>query len=49
MPEETTSTMESTLRENRHRARNKHSAEEKVRIILEGIHQNCIIRGAKNF
>ena len=37
MVEETTSNVESTVREIRRRTRKKYSAEEKVRIVLEGL------------
>lgn len=37
MAEETTSTVEATVREIRRRTRKKYSAEEKVRIVLEGL------------
>ena len=37
MAEETTSKVEATMREIRRRSRKKYSAEEKVRIVLEGL------------
>ena len=37
MAEETTSTVEATVREIRRKTRKKYSAEEKVRIVLEGL------------
>jgi transposase len=37
MADETTSNVESTVREIRRRTRKKYSAEEKVRIVLEGL------------
>ena len=37
MTEETTSGVEATVREIRRRSRKKYSAEEKVRIVLEGL------------